>query len=212
MINKKKIINKIRIENLLKEYPIIFLLQHNNFTVNDWFVLKQKIQEIQNPRNDHFRDKSPKSFVELTKKTKTIEILYIKNNLVKKAMTQNNCNDLPFKTPQMKLEFLNFLFQGPNFIIGCKDENHLKSIWNCINLNSKLIFISCFHKNEMLNHLDLELLLKTNSSVYQTLLHNLDKKTEISNVLKNSFETLTNYSSPLQIIQSNLITILSQIR
>ena len=51
MINKK-IINKIKTKNFIKEFPIFFGLQHNNFTVNDWFDFKQKIQS-----SSEFNDK-----------------------------------------------------------------------------------------------------------------------------------------------------------
>ena len=42
MINYKKKINKIKTENFLTEFPIIFLLQHQNFTIKDWFVFIKK--------------------------------------------------------------------------------------------------------------------------------------------------------------------------
>ena len=182
MINTKKKINRIKTENFLKEFPIIFLLQHNNFTVNDWFDFRQKIQEINT-------------------KSSNIEILNIKNSLFKKILESSR------EIKNIELKDLNFIFQGPNFIVGCKNENHLNFILNCIKSNTKLVFISCLYKNQLLNHLDFEIVLQTNPSVYQNLFFNLDKKTEFYNTLQNSLNLY-----PLFYVQSNLINILSLIK
>lgn len=190
MINTKKKINKIKIKTFLKEFPIIFLLQHNNFTVNDWFDFRQKIQEI----ND---------------KPLNIEILNIKNSLFKKILESSyeKSTDFSVSVNNMDLNNLKFIFQGPNFIVGCKNENHLKLISNCIKSSPKLVFISCLYKNQLLNHLDFEILLKTNSSVYNNLFFNLDKKTELYSTLYNPLNLY-----PLFHVQSNLINILSLIK
>ena len=194
MINTKKKISKIKTENFLKEFPIIFLLQHNNFTVNDWLDFRKKMQEI----NEKSFNNSHKAFLKksFNSSKSNIEILNIKNTLLKKILETYHKTE--------NLNSIDFICQGPNFIIGCKNEKNLDLIWNLINSNSKLLFISCFYKNQLLTHLDFEILLKTDTSVYHNLFINLDKKQGLYNALQN---TLT--LCPLLEIQSNLINVLS---
>lgn len=175
MINNKKKINKIKTQKFLNEFSIKFLLQHNNFTVKDWFDLKKKIQEIGED---------------------SVEIFTIKNSLLKKSLfTLNN------------QEEFQFLCQGPNFFIGCKNKNHFKPLWSFINSNPKLNFISCFYENQLVNHLDLEVLLKTDFSIYSNLVDILNKKTELYNLLQHE---LTLY--PLMALQSHSITVLEHLK
>ena len=192
MINNKKKIHKLKTEMFLNEFPIILLLQQNNLTVNDWFDFRQKIQEL--------CDNSQNKSIDFSM---NIEILNVKNTLLKKILLTSHSN----KISNSCEETLKFLCQGPNFLIGCKSHDDLNSIWSLINSNSKLIFISCLYKNQLLNHLDLEILLKTNLSIYQNLFQNLDKKTEFYNTLQNPLQL-----QPLMWIQSNLITIFHHLK
>lgn len=175
MITTKKKINKIKTQNFLEKFSINLLLQHNNFSVKEWFDFKQKIQEISG---------------------NTVEIFHVKNNLLKKSL-HDLYND----------ENLEFLCQGPNFILGCKDETHLKLIWKEIQSNSKLLFISCFYHKKLWNHLDLELFLKTDSSIYLQFLHTLDKKTLLSSTLQYPLQLY-----PLFLLQSQCITVLESLK
>lgn len=179
MINNKKKINKIKTQKFLDEFSIKLLLQYNNFSVKDWFEFKQKIQEISE---------------------NSVEILNVKNSLLKKSLLTCKISNLEDFNAENKL---NSLCQGPNFIIGCKNDNYLKSIWNYLNSNSKLIFITCLYKDQILNHLDLELYFKTDFSIYSNLFQILDKKTELSNTLEYHLKMY-----PLFLIQSNSIQIL----
>lgn len=184
MINKKTI-NRIKTENFIKEFPIFFAVQHNSFTVNDWFEWRQKIQN------------SP----ELNGKISDIEILNIKNSLFKKIVESSKTSE------SNKTKYLNSVFQGPLLLIGCKNHDHLNFLWNSFESNPKLIFICCSYKNQLLNHLDFEILLKTNFSVYQNLLTSLEKKTEFFNTLYSSLPT-----QPLNFIQYNILTHLNMIK
>lgn len=184
MINKKTI-NKIKTENFIKKFPILFGLQHNSFTVNDWFDFKQKIQNSS----------------EINGKVLDIEILSIKNSVFKKIVETTNGNE------SLKGDSVHSLFQGPLFLIGCKTDDQLDFVWNSIKSNPKLIFICCIYNKKLLNHLDLNILLKTDSSIYQTLLNSLNQKTELYTTLKSP---LINH--PLNLIQQNILTQLSLIK
>lgn len=195
MINKKTI-NKIKTENFLKEFPLLFLVQHNSFTVNDWFEWRQKIQNSLATCDSSFG--TFKNQNKVNGNTSDIEILNIKNSLLKKIVDSSNASET------LKSRHLNSVLQGPLFLIGCKNDDHLNFLWNSLKLNPKLIFICCIYKRQLLNHLDLEILLKTNFSVYQNLLMSLDKKTEFVNILYSSFP-----NHPLNSIQYNILTHLS---
>lgn len=175
MLDTKKTINKIKTQKFLNEFSIKFLLQHKNFTVNDWFEFTQKIQEISE---------------------NSAEILNVKNSLLKKSLVGLNDN-----------EKITSLCQGPNFLIGCRNENHLKVIWNFINSNSKVIFISCFYKNQLLNHLDLETFLKTDFSVYLRFLNIIEKKRELTDTLQYHLKM-----HPLILLESNCISALENLK
>jgi hypothetical protein len=199
MINTKKKITKIKTEKFLKEFPIVFLLQHNNFTVKDWLILKKQIDINQ------ISEKNAKEFDKLNKKSdnKTqMQFLNVKNSLLKKFGV--NCEFLDKNK-------LNFLCQGPNFLIGCREDLNFRLIWNSINskngpflnTNSKLVFIACIYKNQLLNHLDLQTLVKLDGSVYSKFLHHLDKKTDLYNSLHQSLNL-----NPLFRIQKNFLNTL----
>lgn len=174
MKNKKKKIAKIKTDNFLEKFPILFLLQHTNFTVNDWFDLKNKMREI---------DKAP------------IEILKSKNTVLMQSLSPEITNSLKI------------ILQGPNFIIGCQNENQCKQVWNYIQSHQKLIFISCIYKNKTLNHLDFEKFLKLDSSIYHELLFQLNKKTELYQLLQHNL-TL----HPLIVTQQQLLTCLNMVK
>jgi ribosomal protein L10 len=210
MINTKKKITKIKTEKFLKEFPIVFLLQHNNFTVKDWLILKKQMDINENSdlceKNAFLAQKHlefDKSNKKLNNKTTTqMQFLNVKNSLLKKFLVNYSFLDR---------NKLNFLCQGPNFLIGCKEDSHFRLIWNSINskngpflnTNSKLVFIACIYRNQLLNHLDLQTLVKLDGSVYSKFLYNLDKKTDLYNTLHQSLKLY-----PLYRIQYNFLNTL----
>jgi len=192
MIKNKKKINKIKTETFLEKFPILFLLQQNNFTVSDWFDFKQKIQEIENQSDSKFNN---------LENGKKIGILNIKNSVFKKILQASTNAEI---SKSNSLSSISSILQGPNFIIGCENDAQLDFIWKCVRSNKKLVFISCLYQSQLINHLDLEILLKTNSSVYQTLIHQFDKKTELYSVLN---QTLT--IQPLISVQLDFLNVLN---
>lgn len=87
---------------------------------------------------------------------------------------------------EMFLILSKFFYKVLLFFLRCQDERHSKLIWNSIQSNPKLLFISCIYKDQILNHLDFEKFFKLDSSVYQDLLFQLDKKTEFSLLLQEN--------------------------
>jgi ribosomal protein L10 len=192
MTNKKKKIHKIKTENFLKEFPIIFLLQHNNFSIQDWFDFRKQLQDLKNSQSikGYLHDNSQKDYQKNF--FKDMEILHIKNTLASLVLKNTD-----------SLETLQFLCQGPNFLIGCKTQNNFNGIWNFLNANSKVIFISCIFHGKLLNHLDIETLLKTDQAIYSQLLNTLDKKTELFIRLQETLQIYSLMSSiPFQFLHS----------
>ena len=148
MINFKKKNKKLKTETFVNQFPILVLLQHNNLTINEWFDFKSQIQQ------------------------KKIQFLTIKNSLLKQVLLKNSPVLFDLKKKQLSSdnkEFVETLCQGPNVLVGCQDLNQLESLWHYLSGDTKCIFMSCFYKGKILNHLDVEILLKTNSSIYYTL-------------------------------------------
>lgn len=189
MINNKKKINKIKTETFLNEFPTLFLLQHNNFTIQDWFDFRQKLQEIEITVSNQ-----KELVINQQNSLGGIEIFNVKNSILKMILT-----DLPEFRNESSKNF-KYICQGPNFIIGFKNQTHMKPLWSFINSNPKLVFISCFCNKKLLNHLDVETLLETDISIYSKFLENLDKKTHLSSTLESTLQL-----NPLIYIQSELI-------
>ncbi len=197
-MNNKTKINKMKLKTLLKKFPILVVIQHNNLTVKDWFELKQQINQLSSQLsskfllNERLEDSQP-----------DLKILSIKNSLLKHVLLEtlstrgNSFDDNLVKT----------LCQGPNLLIGCQSVEQLKSLFNLISTSTKYLFISCFYNNQLLTHLDLKVLLKTNLSIYQCFISCLDKKTELYNTLQTYLEF-----QPLQNVQTNLLAIFSTLK
>lgn len=126
----------------------------------------------------------------------SVEILNVKNSLLKKSL-------LTFYDKELSKN----LCQGPNFLIGCKNHNKLIPIWNFLNSNYKLIFISCFYKDQLLTHLDLEILLKTDLSIYSNFTKVLEKHIDLFNTLNYHLNM-----HPLFMVQSHSITVLELLK
>ena len=187
MINLKKKNHKRKTEAFVDHFPIILLLQHNNLTVQEWFDFQSQLGQ---------------------KKT-ALQFLTMKNSLLKGVLL-NHSGSLYMDQKlhdKDKKKTIERLCQGPNVLIGCENSGELESIWRCLKTTTKCIFMSCFFEGKILNHLDVEILLKTHSTIYSTLLSHLDKKTELSSVLQTRLGL-----HPLLHPQRNLLGLLSLLK
>ena len=197
MINFKKKNKKLKTETFVNQFPILVLLQHNNLTVNEWFDFKSQIQQKKTLSSSFCSQKE-------------IQFLTIKNSLLKQVLVNHSSVLFDLKKKQLSSdnkEFVETLCQGPNVLVGCQDLNQLESLWHYLSGDTKCIFMSCFYKGKILNHLDVEILLKTNSSIYYTLFSHLDKKTELYSVLQNKLEL-----HPLLNLQTSLLAVISLLK
>jgi hypothetical protein len=197
MINFKKKNKKLKTETFVNQFPILVLVQHNNLSVNEWFDFKSQIQQKKTPSSSFWQQKE-------------IQFLTIKNSLLKQVLLKNSSVLFGLKKKQLSSdtkEFVETLCQGPNVLVGCQDFHQLESLCHYLGGNTKCIFMSCFYKGKILNHLDIKILLKTNSSIYYTLFSHLDKKTEFYSVLQNKLEL-----HPLLNLQTSLLTVISLLK
>jgi len=161
------------------------VLQSPNITAKDWLLFKQQIQTQENLMN--------------------FQILRVKNSLLKHLLVKNK--------QSINKPFIQTLCQGPNFLLGCHEISELKTLWNSLNTplwgleKPSDFLIGCFYNNSLLNHLDFEVLLKTDETVYLNLFSQLNQKSEIYTILHNSLSV-----SPLLEIQLSLLTTLSTIK
>jgi hypothetical protein len=114
---------------------------------------------------------------------------------------QHNVSGLGGKKSQLG-DVYSLLCQGPNVIVGCADRDGFQALWHSLNGTTGCLFTSCFYQGKILNHLDVEILLRTDKSIYSTLLQRLDKKTEIYSVLRDACRL-----HPLLQLQHNLLTV-----
>jgi len=125
MTNLKKKNDLAKIEQFINANPILLILQSPNSTANEWFSFKQHMKE----NNVEF------------------QLLHVKNSLLKQYLMKNQ-----------KLSHLNSvetLCQGPNFLLGCKEVDNVKKLWDFLHTPSFLIkktempsflFMGCFIK------------------------------------------------------------------
>lgn len=197
-MNNKTKINKIKLKTFLNQFPILLLIQHNNLTVKDWFELKQQINELSAELSSDFLLNQRR-----VTSQPSLKILSIKNSLLKYVLLEKQSAQGDFFDDNS----VKTLCQGPNLLIGCQNVEQLQSLFKLVNTSTKYLFISCFYNNQLLTHLDLEVLLKTKSSIYQCFISCLDKKTELYNTLHTYLEF-----QPLQNIQTNLLAIFSALK
>lgn len=156
MKNLKKKINKIKTDNFLQKFPILFLLQHTNFSVNDWFDLKIKMGEF-------------------SEKTSPITILNGKNNVLKQSLSPDVSNSL-----KILLQGPNFFIgcqdERHSKLIWNYIQSHPKLIFiSCIYKDQILNHLDFekFLKLDSSVYLDLLFQLDKKTEFYQVLQHNL---------------------------------------
>ena len=193
MTQYKKQVNNIKAEAFLKEFSLIFLIQKKNFTMKEWIEFKTTLQQ----ETVQYSTKSGNKH--------QWGVFNIKNSLIPEVFSSVEKSRTPLlKTENTPTVNLQVLCQGPNFLLGCHDDICLNSLWRAVKSHSKCIFISCFYKNQLINHLDLEVLLTVNNSIYYDLLTQFNKTTDLLKVLHQSMAL-----SPLVFFQYEILNCLS---
>lgn len=134
-------------------------------------------------------------------KTNIVQINGVKMHIIKNSIVQKILLNDTLVSP----EKIKNLFQGPNFIIGCHNVEHIDSIFKLIKPNSNTIFIGGLFENQVINHLDLEKLLtlkhqafstnillqqiiSNNYSVYLNLLKSVNTNSYLNNLMLPMFQ------------------------
>ncbi len=184
MTSKKKKISVLKTKNFFEKYPILLFLQHNNCTTKDWSDFKKKNVEFLVLKNS------------IPKIVRCLEIDQAGSSANDKVFDNSNFSALSH-------DKVNALFQGPSIALGCRDIEQLDKVWTFLKSQSNLVFVGGFLENQVLNHLDIEKLLKINHSIYNVLLSQLNVQNQLYGTLKESLNL--NYLN--QISQSFLNTL-----
>ncbi len=210
MTHPKKINDRIKTDKFLNNFPFVFLVQHQNLTVKEWLQLQNTIHQHLLNKGESSKQVSSQRVSQTPKNLPTelhhsffekLEILNVKNSVLRKSFQETLSGKNPdhpenslratskdhfnlVNNQSRKMETIDSLCQGPNFLLGCRDEIYLPLLWTTIQSHPKLVFICCFYKNKLLTHLDVEALLKTQNSVYLDFLSQLNHTRKLIDMLK----------------------------
>lgn len=200
MTSKKKKISVLKTKNFFEKYPILLFLQHNNCTTKDWSDFKKKNVEFLVLKN------SIPKIVRCLENDQAESIKSSPNQRFGANWNNTSGNDKVLGNSNfsaLSYDKVNALFQGPSIALGCRDIEQLDKVWTFLKSQSNLVFVGGFLQNQVLNHLDIEKLLKINHSIYNVLLSQLNVQNELYGTLKKSLNL--NYLN--QISQSFLNTL-----
>lgn len=103
-------------------------------------------------------------------------------------------------------EMLN-VCQGPTVVVGCHTVEQLHGVQDILRSTPKMVFVTCITQTGLWTHLDLEKLRQVSTTVWHTLLANLERGAELHTTLQTGLELL-----PLQTSLVNLVNLLSLVR
>lgn len=178
MTIKKKNLHFLQIQKFLKNYKWIIFLQHNNLGVKNWSKLRIELKSQQS------------------------EILLFKNTIMK-----NSLATYFLKKNSGLIDSINFLFQGPSFACGCNNLVEMQNILNILKSTENILVIGGIYSNQIVNHLDLEKLIKLDDSIYPKFLNIFSQKNDLDTILNSSINL-----NILNQVQSNFLFCLTQLQ
>jgi ribosomal protein L10 len=173
-MKQKKQLSLLRIESFISDHPILLIFQFNNLSVTDWCILRTKLQEIEE-----------------------INFLVIKNRFAEKTLSRALSFTDQRRQKTAKLQAIPqfhektwipsplqaVVFQGPNFLIGCKELTQVKKVWPLLSVTEKIFCTGGVYKGKTYTHLDFINLVQLDSSVYNKFFHTIDLKAKIYTIL-----------------------------
>lgn len=101
-------------------------------------------------------------------------------------------------------KFPKTVFQGPTLMLGFVSLKQLQDIYEILNETPNFMFVGGLFQNQIINHLDLDKIVKLDSFVYENLLKKCLNCSELFFFLKNliNFKVLTS-------VQENLLHVLT---
>lgn len=94
--------------------------------------------------------------------------------------------------------------QGPTVVVGCHTVEQLHGVQDILLSTPKMVFVTCLSQTGLWTHLDLERLRQTSTTVWNTLVTNLERGAEFHATLQAGLDLL-----PLQTPLFNLVNVLA---
>ena len=163
---KNKIISH-NISTFLEVHLLLFFFNYNHMSIEEWRIIKSELGQIEKYKYKFFKNQISNNFIKKSKQT------FTSFSIDKK---QNNDKKKP------EFEKLSTLFQTPTFLMGINSLEKCKQVFDLTKKHKKLIFVGGIYQNQIINHLDLDYLLKVQEFAYPTLLSNLQYNLELSPV------------------------------
>ena len=165
---KKKLISH-NISRFLEENLLVFFFNYNHINTEEWHLIKNQLSKVEKVHTRVIKNG-------------------IANNVIRKKKEKIYYN----------IEKLSTLFQGPTFLIGISSVKELKPVFNIIKKQKKCVFVGGLYQGQLINHLDVEYLLKVEKVAYTNLLSTLQSTlylTPITTNLENIYSLLKCYTS-----------------
>lgn len=156
---KKKIISH-NISKFLEDNLLVFFFNYNHITIEEWRTIKNQLSKV-----------------------KKVNTKVIKNQIANNVIKNRSVCERDNRTKQF--DKLSTLFQGPTFIIGITSTQECKDVFNIIKKQKKLIFIGGLYQGQLVNHLDVEYLLKVEKLAYANLISTLQYSLYLTPITTN---------------------------
>ena len=154
---KNKIISH-NISKFLEVNLLVFFFNYNHMSIEEWRIIKSELAKIEKVNSKVVKNQIANNFLKKSKEAVTCFSMDKKQNNDKK---------------KEQFEKLSTLFQGPTFLMGITSLEKCKQVFDFTKKHKKLIFVGGIYQNQIINHLDLDYLLKVHKFAYPTLLSNL---------------------------------------
>lgn len=151
----KKRIISHNISKFLEENLLVFFFNYNHIKTEEWHLIKNQLSKI-----------------------KRVDTLVVKNrianNVIKKQKGRKE------ETGQIET-----LLQGPTFLIGITSPQECGPVFSIIRKQKKCIFVGGLYQGQLINHLDLEYLLKVEKVAHTNLISTLQSLLYLTPITTN---------------------------
>lgn len=164
---KKKIILQNIYQFLDKKQGVLFF-NYNHINTQEWLIIKNQLSKV-----------------------KQVDTLVVKNRIGNHVITkkEQSLKERKQKGEQVQtglcMEKLSTLFQGPTFLIGINSPQEYEPVFSIIKKQKKCIFVGGLYQGQLVNHLDVEYLLKVEKSAYTNFIKALQSLLYLTPITTN---------------------------
>nr|QES94779.1 ribosomal protein L10 [Trebouxia lynnae] len=166
---KKKIISQNIYEFLEKKQKVLFF-NYTHINTQEWHSIKNQFSKV-----------------------KQVETLVVKNRIGNHVLRKNKKSEKQKEQKgeqvqtgkRLYIEKLSTLFQGPTFLIGIDSPQECEPVFSIIKKQKKCIFVGGLYQGQLVNHLDVEYLLKVEKSAYTNFISTLQSVLYLTPITTN---------------------------